>query len=310
LFRQDYPHYEVVVINDRSTDGTAEVLEEFERKYPLKLKTVKVEFQEWKSFIGNKKFALTMGIKAASNNYLLFTDADCRPASDQWIRKMLSPFANDEIELVLGYGKYARRKGLLNILIRFETLLAGMQYTGFALRKIPYMGVGRNLAYTKNLFFRNDGFKNHFEIPSGDDDLFVNENATDRNTAVCLSPESQTVSEPEKRWKDYFRQKRRHYSTARYYKLHHRLLLGAFAFFKAAFWITAFYLCAKGLFCSYIAAGTGLYVGWVAYAIWRTGRKWNDSVSFWSAAFAEFLLIWVQILIFVSGIFVKKNSWR
>ncbi len=304
---QDYPDFEVIVINDRSTDDTEKVLREFE--HYSRLKTVQVPFQEWKSFIGNKKFALTLGIKAARYDYLLFTDADCKPASGEWIKRMASGFSSDK-EIILGYGKYQKESSYLNSMIRYETLLTALQYFGYAVRKMPYMGVGRNLAYTKNLFFRNDGFKNHFEILSGDDDLFINENATAHNTAICSNPLSHTISIPEKSWKSYFKQKRRHYSTAYHYKNKHKILLFLFSLTQMLFWLSSiillFFQTYKYWVPAMILTKIFLSVGVVHYA----GKKLDDAVSVWLIPLLEIHLVLMQLFIFVSGLFKRQTDWK
>jgi hypothetical protein len=132
------------------------------------------------------------------------------------------------IEVALGYGAYEKAPGFLNKVIRFETFHTALQYFSYALAGVPYMGVGRNLAYRKALFFRNKGFSSINHIPSGDDDLFINKVANKRNTTVVLDPESFTFSQPKRTWKEWKRQKNRHYSTGKYYKASHKALLGLY----------------------------------------------------------------------------------
>lgn len=241
---QQYTKFELVLINDRSTDDTLEIMESFKETYQERLKfrniTVKiVNVQENEQFWGSKKYALTLGIKAASNELLLFTDADCEPISPLWIQEMIAQFSTDK-SIVLGYGKYRFIKNsFLNKIIRFETLMTAIQYFSYAKIGIPYMGVGRNLAYTKTQFFVARGFANHMHLRSGDDDLFINQIATKNNIAVCYTPNSFTVSEPKTSFKDWSLQKRRHISTASFYKFYHKLLLGLFYFSQILFWTLA-----------------------------------------------------------------------
>lgn len=214
ILSQDYPDYEVIVVNDCSEDESEFVLERLQKKHThLKVTTIKQDDK----FTHNKKLALTIGIKAAKNDILLLTDADCKPESEQWVNKMQSKFT-DQKELVLGYGGYESKKGVLNNLIRFDTLFIALQYFTFALAGKPYMGVGRNLAYRKELFFKNKGFAGHHHLESGDDDLFVNQVSNKKNTAVAISPESVTWSEPESRFKAWFKQKKRHTTTGKLYR--------------------------------------------------------------------------------------------
>lgn len=221
LLAQDYPDFEVVVVNDCSVDDSPNILNQFKTTHPnLKIVTV----TEHKRFKTGKKFALTMGIKAAKNEHLLLTDADCRPSSPNWVQLMQEGFA-DQKEIVLGYSPYLKTGGFLNTFIRFETLKTAINYLSSALNNNPYMGVGRNLAYTKSLFFRSKGFASHLHLISGDDDLFINQNATAGNTTVQISPGAHTASETKADLSSYFRQKRRHMGVGKYYKRNNRILI-------------------------------------------------------------------------------------
>lgn len=219
---QDYPEYEVIVVNDCSDDNTGKVLEEFSKKNKnLKICTVKKD----PKFDHGKKLALTLGIKASIHEIILLSDADCTPASNQWIRYMVRNY-RDSTGIVLGVGLYRKKKGLLNLLIRFETAFIAMQYISMARMKLPYMGVGRNLSYRKSLFFENRGFASHLGLESGDDDLFVSEVATTENTVVENHPESFTYSEPESNFPDWIRQKKRHLTTGRFYQHRVKFVFG------------------------------------------------------------------------------------
>ena len=225
VLSQDYSEYEVIVVDDCSSDNTTDVLREFEKKYShLKVITIKEDLKHYHG----KKFALMVGIKGATHEHLLLTDADCKPTSNQWLKKMMSEFSSEK-EIVLGYSKYEKLPGLLNKLIRFDTFHIALQYLSFAMAGIPYMGVGRNLSYKRTLFFRHKGFSSINHIPGGDDDLFVNKAATKKNTAVVIDKDAATLSIPRRTWKSWLNQKNRHYSTSKYYKPLHKLLLGLYS---------------------------------------------------------------------------------
>ncbi len=227
LLVQNYPTtYEVIAVNDNSVDDSKYILQELKKTFKDRLEVV--ELTQEAKLISGKKFPLSMGIKEAHHEILLLTDADCVPVSENWVQKMQEAY-NDEIEIVLGYGAYHKRPGLLNKLIRFETFHSALQYLSFALAGIPYMGVGRNLSYKRKLFFRQKGFSSINNIPGGDDDLFINKAATKNNVAIVLDKEAATLSVPKKTYKSWFRQKKRHYSTARYYKPLHKFLLGLYS---------------------------------------------------------------------------------
>ncbi len=224
LLEQKYPDFEVVVVNHASDDETADYLKELQNSYP-QLKVVTIERDL--NFFHGKKFPLSIGIKSAAHEILLLTDADCRPASPYWISRMASNYDN-KTEVVLGYGPYAKEKGFLNRLIRYDTFLVALQYLSFALAGKPYMGVGRNLSYRKSLFLKNKGFISHYSVASGDDDLFISEVARKENTRVELSPEAFVYSEPQHQFNDWLRQKRRHLTTGKKYKPKYKFLLGTF----------------------------------------------------------------------------------
>ncbi len=221
VLEQDYPDFEVVVVNDCSSDDSEWLLKTLAERYQhLNI----VNIKEHPRYKHGKKFAVTIGIKAAKNDCMVFTDADCKPASNQWLQHIGNSF-KPGIEIVLGYSPYLKVKGFLNKNIRFETFHTAMSYLSYALKRRSYMGVGRNMAYTKTLFFKGKGFASHMHIPSGDDDLFVNQNATEFNTAICIHPEAQVWSAPKLSLKDYYFQKIRHHGASKAYKARHKRML-------------------------------------------------------------------------------------
>jgi len=223
---QRYPStHEVIVVNHNSQDETRYLLDEFKKKFKG-LHIVNLEHEA--IGIPGKKYPLSMGIKEALYEIVLLTDADCVPATEFWISKMQDAY-NDGIEVVLGYSPYKKSPGFLNKIIRFDTFHTALQYFSYALAGLPYMGVGRNLSYKKGLFFRNKGFSAINHVPGGDDDLFINKVATKTNTAIMLDPDTFTLSEPKKTFGEWFRQKSRHYTTAKYYKPLHKFLLGLYS---------------------------------------------------------------------------------
>ncbi|MCF8345823.1 MAG: glycosyltransferase [Bacteroidales bacterium] len=249
---QDYDDYEVVVVDDCSTDNTEDILMDLRMEYPhLRYTTIQPD----KKFTHGKKLAVTVGIKSATNEHMLFSDADCYPVTDQWISMMSRHFIQEK-ELVLGVGKYERKKGLLNLIIRYETLFTAIQYLSFAMRGKAYMGVGRNMGYMKKLFYRHKGFASHLKVLSGDDDLFVNESTTKTNTAVELSHESFTLSIPPTSFRQWFKQKKRHLSTGKYYRTSSKLRLGTEYFSRILFYASTIIL----LFHE--------YWNWVGLATW------------------------------------------
>mgnify|MGYP001549853993 CR=1 FL=1 len=218
--------HEVIVVNDNSLDESKYILEEYQRSFKqLQL----IELKQEARFIPGKKFPLSIGIKTAKHEIVLLTDADCVPASEFWIEKMQEGFDNG-IEIVLGYGPLHKKKGFFNKMVRWETFHTALQYLSYAQSGTAYMGVGRNLSYKKSVFFRHKGFSAHNHVPGGDDDLFINKATTKKNTAIVIDPDAFTLSEPATSWKQWVRQKKRHYTTSKYYKGTHQFLLGLYAF--------------------------------------------------------------------------------
>lgn len=222
ILTQDYPDFEVIVVNDYSTDETKWILEDFKRQYAhLHV----VDIKEHIRLKNSKKFALTLGIKAAKHEVLIMTDADCEPQSNQWLKEIAGAYAEGK-EIVLGYSPYFKKTGFLNKLIRFETAHTAMSYLSYALKRDAYMGVGRNLSYLKSLFFKGRGFNAHMHIKSGDDDLFVNQNATRHNVNIAIHPDTHIYSNPKETWKSYYKQKARHAGASVIYKKSHQRMLG------------------------------------------------------------------------------------
>jgi glycosyltransferase involved in cell wall biosynthesis len=307
LAEQDYPDFEIVLIDDASSDETLEVFEQFETKYP-NIRLVKVKNNE--AFWGNKKYALTLGIKSARKEYLLFTDADCYPTSKSWITAMTSQFTLHKT-IVLGYGGYEKReRSLLNKIIRYETVLTAMQYFSWAKAGHPYMGVGRNLAYKKEEFFNVNGFIDHIQVRSGDDDLFINQAANDANTTIAYSPESFTYSKPKESYSEWFTQKRRHATTARYYKLFDKFQLTMFYLSQLSFFLTAIILLAFQFQWIAVLAlvATRYTLVWITVGFSAGKLKEND-VKVWFPI-VEIALIFTQINIFITNLFSKPIHWK
>lgn len=259
ILEQDHPEFEVIVVNDHSVDETDLLLQAWQKKYAhLRV----IELTRDNVNMRGKKFAISIGIKGAKYERLVFTDADCRPKSKQWLRLMSSGL-QEEKDLVLGYGGFEKRNGLLNMLYRYESVHIAMQYMSYALASVPYMGVGRNLAYRKELFFKTKGFIKHRHVASGDDDLMVNEVATGKNTAIEVRQGSHTVSEPRETWAEWWLQKRRHLSTGSFYKTGSKFFLGIFTLAHLLFYLSFFVvLSIKTL---YWLALCGILLKWVVH---------------------------------------------
>jgi cellulose synthase/poly-beta-1,6-N-acetylglucosamine synthase-like glycosyltransferase len=234
ILEQRYPNFEVIVVNHQSIDNSKEILDAFCQQYDnLRI----VELHQDKHLRPGKKLPLTVGIKAAKNAHILLTDADCIPSSKLWIHHMASSSSANEI--VLGYGPLIQKPGLLNKLLRFDTAWIGINYLSMALHKKPYMGVGRNLAYTQESFFTVNGFKSHYAIASGDDDLFIQEATRNKqNYTIQIEPESYMFSPAKETLTEWIKQKSRHYTTTPKYRFIKKLLLAIYPISLILAWIS------------------------------------------------------------------------
>lgn len=305
ILEQDYPNYEVVVVNDSSWDNSEDVLKALESKYAhLKVLKLNEDIQR----MTGKKFALTMGIKAAKNDVLLLTDADCNPNSKEWIKQMI--IQRGDRNIGLGVSLLKKGSGLLKNLFRFESVQTAINYSSASLVGFTYMGVGRNLMYDKNLFFQVGGFRKHMHVLGGDDDLFINEIATKKNTAMAISPESQTCSDSANKFKEWWVQKKRHIYASNFYKKKHKLLLGIEPLGWWLMWLSLITLLILHTPCFLLLAVISLRYLFVSATFIAISRKWNalDAVVLWP--FWEAFLNVMKPMVLISNKISKPKKWR
>ena len=308
LLKQDYPDFEIIVVDDRSDDECYDYLL-YEALTHKKLRLVRIN--EMPQHITPKKYALTLGIKAARKELILLTDADCRPVSDQWIREMQCSMKEGK-EIVLGFSPYEVKSGLLNFFIRYETFYTAVQYLSFALAGYPYMGVGRNLMYKKSLFFSNNGFHSHQNVVGGDDDLFISEVANRENVNVCLQPSSFMVSLPKTTFRQWYRQKRRHLSVGKHYKFRDKFLLGLLTFSQVSFWFSLVPLLILGDPQIKLIAAAAFLVRMAALTIVfdRIHKRLDATFEWYCIPLLDFLYIFYYLFTGVSTLFTKKIQWN
>jgi glycosyltransferase involved in cell wall biosynthesis len=305
LHVQAYTEFELVVVDDRSDDGTYDFLLNLEKSWK-NLKVVRIEWTP--RHINEKKYAISLGVRAATYDHLLLTDADCEPRSMYWMKTMMNQFT-DSVDFVLGFSYYREYPGILNRFIRYETLQTAMLYLTLALSGIPYMGVGRNLGYRKSFFLDKKGFSKMLKVVGGDDDLFVNRYASKHNTLPVLHPDAVIISEPKMKFREYIIQKIRHLSVGKKYKMRHKFILGMYTFSKLISW-------AGGL--SFIILG--YYLFWTAGIIlgvlllsWGSFREMSKKFevkyeSGW-VWLMDFMYISFLIIFSLSAFLSKKVKW-
>jgi len=306
VLKQNYPTFEVIVVNDCSEDNTEDVLKIFQKQYfNLNVTTIKKD----EKFTHGKKLAQTIGIKAAKYETLLFTDADCYPENENWIKSVCSNYRTST-EIVLGYGAYEKTKGFLNKVIRFDTFFIALQYLSFALAGVPYMGVGRNLSYKKNLFFKNKGFANHARLLSGDDDLFVNETADSKNTKVAINAHSFTLSVPKKKFNFWLSQKKRHRTTFTRYKLKHKVLLALEPISRMLFYVCLITLLAFNFYPIIVISFFALRLIVQMLVIYFATRKLHEKDLLLYSPIFDFIFIFIGFIIFFSRKHKNPYAWR
>ncbi len=304
FLNQSYNQFEIIVVNDNSVDLTKNFLNEQAKLY----KHLKVIHLEEDTGSKGKKYAVTKGIEAAENDCLLFSDADCFPVSENWIKEMARSYT-EQTDIVLGYGAYQNEKGLLNKYIRFDTQTIALKYLSLAKAGIPYMGVGRNLSYRKKAFIKNKGFENHRHIISGDDDLFVNEAARMHNTKINFNADSITVSVPKKTLKEFLHQKSRHLTSGNNYKSVHKIILATDVFTLLILYISLIFALNEAnypyLILSYIIK---LILQIIIYNIFT--RHLNEKKNLIFIPIFDVLIPVVNIFISFRNMFFKKIVWK
>ena len=302
---QKYPQFEVIVVNNNSVDRSSEVLDDYKKKYDfLKIITLNTE----KHISKGKKLALTMGIKAAKYEHLVFTDADCSPTSNKWLNHMSHSFEGGK-DIILGYGPYNDAKTWINKIIRFDTAWIGINYFSYALIQIPYMGVGRNLGYTKKAYHQVNGFKSHYAMASGDDDLFIQEASQNASVGIQIKSESFCKSNAKTTLSDWINQKSRHYTTSVKYGFIKKVLLATYPVSLIAAWFSFVSLMVLGNFSVYYLFALGM----ITIIKWWIQGKCLKKIK--EQKFALFFPIWdlfYAFLIPIIYVLAKKkqnNDW-
>ncbi|HEY8399852.1 MAG TPA: glycosyltransferase [Cytophagaceae bacterium] len=304
LLDQNYKKFEIILVDDRSEDKTSEYLSKIKDK---RLSVLRID--QTPANYNPKKFALEQGISKASGEIILLTDGDCFPKSNNWILAMQRNFQKGK-KLVLGYSPYIKKPGLLNLFIRFETFFTAIQYFSLALRGLPYMGVGRNMAYTKELFQQKNAFHGIAHVTGGDDDLFVQKAATAENTTIELSSESQVFSLPKNSYPAYFRQKLRHLSAGLKYNLKSRFILGLLVVSQALFYFSLITLCIYGI-TTYLLLIAFVFRTLLLIIIFAAIEKnLDEDFKWWLLPILDFLYIINYITIAISTTVANKSKWN
>jgi cellulose synthase/poly-beta-1,6-N-acetylglucosamine synthase-like glycosyltransferase len=305
ICEQNYPNFEVIVVNHQSIDDSKYILFAFVQQYK-NLRVVEIARNEHMRM--GKKLPLSVGIKGAKNEVLL-TDADCSPSSKNWLKLMVETM-DSEKELVLGYGPYHKKPGLLNRLIRFDTAWVGMNFLGSARIGNGYMAVGRNFAYKKATYEKVNGFKSHYSVMSGDDDLFFQEVAKKGNHAICIDPDAFCFSEAEDSWESWLSQKKRHLSASKHYKVIKKALLGIYPLTLLLMVLSFVILLSNHTYQDVQIAVFGgvVLIKWLIQA--RCFVALKEKKLAWAIPFFELLYFLILPVILISLNGKKTSKWR
>lgn len=306
ILKQNYPQFEVVVVNDSSDDETYYYLKDQEKIYPH-LKVVQIDKQL--NFFRGKKFPLSIGIKSAKFDTILLTDAYCLVSSDNWISSMQKAF-QDKTEIVLGYAPYKLEAGFLNSLIRFDVLITAMHYLSFAILRLPYRGIGRNLAYSKKMFYQKQGFISHYKMNLGDDDLFINQSANKTNTKLCIDPDSFTYALSEVSFGQWLMQKKNNLSTTGLYKLKHKLLLIAYPLSLFLFYLSIIYLVVLNDWLTVVLILLAVRLISFLLIQKRIMHKLKEQKLLLISPLLELLLYVLRAMVMTLNIFNRRNRWN
>ncbi len=302
---QAYTEFELVVVDDRSDDGTYDYLLTLEKSWK-NLKVVRIEWTP--RHINEKKYAISLGVRAATFDHLLLTDADCEPRSMYWMKTMMNQFTHP-IDFILGFSYYKEYPGLLNRFIRHETLQTAILYFTLALTGLPYMGVGRNLGYRKSFFLDKKGFSKMLKVVGGDDDLFVNRYARKNNTLPVIHPDAVIMSEPKFTFREYILQKIRHLSVGKKYRGRHKIILGMYTVSKLIFWLAGLSLIILNHHLFWVA---GIILSVMLLSLWsfrEIAKKFDVNYEYGWVWLMDFMYISFLIIFSLSAFSSKKIKW-
>ena len=308
LLEQDYPNYEVVVVDYMSQDDTKFVLKVCAENYP-NLKPV--HFGQDVNMFQGKKYPLSIGIKSATGDIILLTEADSMPRNFSWVSAMARHYTTGRTQIVLGYAGVQQGKGLLNALQQYDNLDDMLSCLGFQMLGMPYSGTGRNLSYRRDFFFQRGSFVSHYVVPEGADDLFVNQNADGSNTAACLDPDGFVQTEAARTLRQWRLRRKARRVTRKYYPLRQRLLLALRPAAVALLYVAGAMLVARGLPWQYAALAWLLLMAWQVTALAQATRRFGVRGLHFFAPLLEIYFMLANTFLRIFALHnIKTPRWR
>ncbi len=297
LLEQDYPNYEVVVVNYVSQDDTAFVLKVCAENYPY-LKAI--NFPEDVNMFQGKKYPLSIGIKSATGDIIVTMEADCIPHSFSWLREITAPYSNPKVQIVLGYAGVKQENSLLNLMQQYDNLTDSASWLSRAIAGHPYSGTGRNLSYRRDFFFQQGSFIRHYSEPDGADDMFINQNATGRNCAVCLTADSFVQSDAKLSFKLWSQQRYHRFATRRYYSLWQKVIMRSGTFHSLLFYVALTALALLGFPWQYLLLSILLKWCWQIIAFSRLSKRFDVKKIHFFAPLLEIYFMIANTFLYLS----------
>lgn len=297
--------YELIIVNDRSADSTSSILETYCAQFSwLKVITIHELPEGWTG----KKHTLNQAVKHATGTFLVFTDADYLPCSNEWI-ETLNRSMEEGFDVILGYSPYTLEKGFLNQFIQWETLMTGLQYLGMAIIGKPYMGVGRNLAIRKDKYDL-ELLASIKHLEGGDDDLMISNISSKEKTKVILSLKSQTNSSTKTQLRNYLKQKTRHLAAGKYYHQKDQTLLGIFTLSWMVSWGLLVYLITLSADLDIILMVFGIRSLFFYSIIHLVGQKLHTDIKIWALPFLDLCYCLYYPLVAIKALATNKVEWK
>ncbi|MDY5969739.1 MAG: glycosyltransferase [Bacteroidales bacterium] len=308
LLEQDYPNYEVVVVDYMSKDDTRFVLKVCSENYQS-LKPV--YFPEDVNMFQGKTYPLSIGIKSASGDIILLTEADCVPRGFSWVSAMVKRYAARQVQMVMGYGGVKQSKGLLNVLQQYDNVSDAVSWMGYQMLGMPYSGTGRNLSFRRDFFFQQGSFIKQYTMPYGADDLFVNQNATKYNTSLCLNSESFVLTDAATTLAIWIKRRKARYGTRKHYPFYQKMLLAMRPLSVVLLYAAGALLATENFPWQYLMLAWVLLMAWQVFALSQVTKHFEVRKIHFFAPLLEIYFTVANTILRISTLHKAKTPrWR
>ena len=310
ILTQEYPDYEVVLVNDNSQDEIEQLALELNNRYHH---LHYVNMGSSRSTMEGRKFPFAIGIQAASNPTVVFTNSSCIPSSPFWLQHIASKFVRQK-EVVLAHTTYQSRGGLLNKWLHYDALVNSVRAFSYTLAKMPVLADSHNLAFKRHLFFDNkEKFFALSRLPFGEDNIFINQVANGKMCDVAVDPEAVIYQTPIS-FSDWLRNKRYELVSQSYYRALHRFVLQCYNWLSFLFYPAAIASIAlAALEMNWLALGIGIGVTLLKFGMQfmvfhKGAKKMGEKGAAVSMLFFDLFFLLLQPWIYLASKF-EKSRW-